>query len=554
MVHLWGIGVTIKKAADWDKVIELTLEILSKDSKDFQVASWLLEALVKKDGFEGLQVGFKVLGELLFHYWDTGFPQIVDGDIDIRLSPLEWLNDNLPLSIRSIPVTSSENTSAYSCLDWVDIKVLEKWKKRRFESDGEIGNSIVEEFYRAVEITPLPLFLSYYDQLSQCIERLGGLSQFLIEKSGAEAPSLDQIKLATEECLDMLSAFIIKKGGEIPKREIIPQESKELKSISPKIEIIRREQAISQELTPSEDPGAFLLRMSGIPGGIYKDEIHNGCITIDSFSHGIEQNSSLEIIKKGGKGKAIHTDFQINKFLDQSSPKIIQACSEGKIIEEIVLELWSPRAPRFKYMEYRMTNCPILSITPGGASWDDQKPRESLSIRYGKIEWVYFKEGLNREERVYSFNRFASSIGEGLDVVSPTPLLQIIPNSVFILMWMDPAKAELEDVCNAIKEECEKHSLKAIRADDVEHSDQITKVIIDKIKESEFLIADLSGQRPNVYYELGYAHAIGKRAIMFRKQGTALAFDLSVHNIPEYRNISHLRTMLSKRLNSIIIG
>lgn len=157
-------------------------------------------------------------------------------------------------------------------------------------------------------------------------------------------------------------------------------------------------------------------------------------------------------------------------------------------------------------------------------------------------------------DRKSSANAFASVFSGWSELVTKLPVEQksIKPNTAFVLMAMDPQKPELEDVYNAIKDVCREFEINAYRADDIQHQDRITDLVLQEIKTCEYLIADLSYERPNVYYEVGFAHAVNKKPILFRRSGTRLHFDLSVHNVPEFKNTTELRDLLRKRLEAIL--
>jgi hypothetical protein len=136
--------------------------------------------------------------------------------------------------------------------------------------------------------------------------------------------------------------------------------------------------------------------------------------------------------------------------------------------------------------------------------------------------------------------------------VSPAPAAaKYRAGTAFIMMWMDPTHPELTDVADAVREVFRMFDIRAVRADDIEHDGLITDRVINEIRTAEFLFADLTGTRPNVYYEIGFAHALGKRVILFRKSGTGVHFDLAGYNCPEYENLRDLKEKLSRRLVSL---
>ena len=76
----------------WRVVKQLGLQCLREKTKDFEIAAWLLEALVRLDGLAGLIGGAELLAGLLERYWDPAFPQPDEDGMDIRAAPLGGLS------------------------------------------------------------------------------------------------------------------------------------------------------------------------------------------------------------------------------------------------------------------------------------------------------------------------------------------------------------------------------------------------------------------------------------------------------------------------------
>lgn len=97
----------------------------------------------------------------------------------------------------------------------------------------------------------------------------------------------------------------------------------------------------------------------------------------------------------------------------------------------------------------------------------------------------------------------------------------------------------------------EKFGYRVLRIDDVEDSGIITAQIIESIAESEIVITDLTGARPNCYYETGVAYATGRELILCIREGEEVHFDLSVNRFIRWKTKSDLREQLKQRLRAI---
>lgn len=97
----------------------------------------------------------------------------------------------------------------------------------------------------------------------------------------------------------------------------------------------------------------------------------------------------------------------------------------------------------------------------------------------------------------------------------------------------------------------ESFGIKSLRIDQKEDSGRINEQVLNGIAESCVVFADLTGERPNCYYETGFAHALGKELILSIHDGHEIHFDLKANRFIVWDQESKLRQLLRARLTSM---
>lgn len=121
----------------------------------------------------------------------------------------------------------------------------------------------------------------------------------------------------------------------------------------------------------------------------------------------------------------------------------------------------------------------------------------------------------------------------------------------FIAMSMDSDDPSLIDVLESIKEAATRCGIHAERVDEPPSNERITDRILESIRRAEYVIVDLSDSRPNVFYEAGYAQALGKTPIYVARGATRLEFDLKDYPVIFFNNMKELKDGLERRLRGL---
>jgi type VI secretion system protein ImpA len=208
-----------RKVADHALVIKLAQEALTKQTKDLQLAAWLAEALIKRNGFSGLAESLSIFHGLIETFWDHLYPELEDGDAEFRASPLEWVGSKFDFLAKSVPL-SEAGFDFYKYTESRQVgyedQATSKDQKTTREAALKAGKLPAEEFDKSFAHTPKAFYAQAEKNLDLCLERLAALDQLCDEKFADVAPSFARLRTALEEVRRVVHTLLNKK------REIEP--------------------------------------------------------------------------------------------------------------------------------------------------------------------------------------------------------------------------------------------------------------------------------------------------------------------------------------------
>ncbi|HTY61529.1 MAG TPA: type VI secretion system protein TssA [Acidobacteriota bacterium] len=269
-----------RKAADYATVIKLAGDVLAAKSKDLQIAVWLTEALIKTESFSGLRAGLDLIIGLIGNFWDGLYPELDEGDLEIRAAPLDWLGMRMDATLRSLPITKTG-------ISWYQFKEARAVGYEADAADDSTkqearavaiadGKKTGEDWDKAFNASPKAYYVNLEATIDGILEALETLSGICSEKFADEAPSFGPMRTTLEEIRHTVHGLLQKK------REKEPDEAAAQAEVP--------EEEVAQEEYPSQEEPAAAARPKPRPatGALApepqdKDDAYRRIVSVAAF-------------------------------------------------------------------------------------------------------------------------------------------------------------------------------------------------------------------------------------------------------------------------------
>lgn len=178
------------------------------------------------------------------------------------------------------------------------------------------------------------------------------------------------------------------------------------------------------------------------------------------------------------------------------------------------------------------------------------------------------EQQVNVAGNYYMQSNFESSLVSALRAVLPTvdfrPVLhpifretnfEVEDDLCFVLMPFKPTDLQVI-YQDHVKPTLENHKLRVQRSDDIYTTGAIIDDIWSGINRAKVIIADLTGRNPNVFYEIGICHTLGKQVVLLTQSIEDVPFDLRHLRVIVYeytpRGMKYLEQQLAKVVRSVL--
>jgi type VI secretion system protein ImpA len=261
-----------RKVADWILTAKLCEEQLATRSKDLQLAAWLVEAVIRKQGFQGLIDGLSLVESLVNTFWDHLYPELEDGDAEFRATPLDWMSNQLVMLVKGLAL----NTEGHSFLRYKESREVgyeseatsDVTKKLRNTKLNE-GKLAPEDFDDGFKATPKAYYVTLEGNLAKALEQTKSLAALCDDKFGDSAPSFSKFLAALEEVRQVQKSLLDKK------REIEPDPIPEEAPAEESTEETVTDPETGEQTVVAAGPSVSIGSFSGAESGARKEYIES---------------------------------------------------------------------------------------------------------------------------------------------------------------------------------------------------------------------------------------------------------------------------------------
>jgi type VI secretion system protein ImpA len=195
---------------DWKPVRQLGTKVLGEQAKDLEITAYVIEALLRLEGFAGLRDGFRLARELVEKHWDGLFPLPDEEGLVTRIAPLTGLNGEdaegtLIFPMSRVPITDMTSLGRFTLSQYNEANALKKIADPKVvEKKIAEGALTLEAFNNAVGETPPLFYRNLVDDLTGCVEEFGKLSQTMDKACAGKGPPTSSIMNALTASLDTI--------------------------------------------------------------------------------------------------------------------------------------------------------------------------------------------------------------------------------------------------------------------------------------------------------------------------------------------------------------